>query len=126
VIAKVGGDEAGHKVTVTDTEDVQMLYNTESPLVVKGSNFNPSGTKLKFANGLALNANYTIATIDDKVKLIHTHALASIHVLYVEIYMRMCVLYTRIHISHLSLLHSPPTCLNAHHSRSAPRPWLQN
>ena len=97
MIAKVGGDEAGHKVTVTDTEDVQMLYNTESPLVVKGSNFNPSGTKLKFANGLALNANYTIATIDDKVKLIHTRTGIYTCPVCRNIYANVCVTHTHTH-----------------------------
>jgi hypothetical protein len=47
-------------VSVDDTAKRQMLYTTDTELIISGSGFNTAGTTLKFANGLLGNGvNYT-------------------------------------------------------------------
>lgn len=74
VVATIKADEAGHKVAVTPGQALtQLLYSSESPLTIKGSDFRDDdngGTKMKFANGLAPNFNYSVvATTTKKVVL---------------------------------------------------------
>jgi len=65
-VAEVQADLGAHGVTVESSADQQIIYHDEINLMISGSGFNPSGTTLRFANGiLGSGVNYTTASTTD-------------------------------------------------------------
>jgi len=71
VVAEVQADLDQHRVSVETTLDDQLVYDDELSLVVYGSGFNPTGTALRWVNGLkGGGVNYTTSsTSDSKITL---------------------------------------------------------
>lgn len=70
-VAEVQSNLDLHSVTVDATANQQLIYATDSELLISGTGFNPVGNTLRFANGLLGNSvNYTTkASTDTSISL---------------------------------------------------------
>ena len=74
-VAEVQADLDAHGVTVESSADKQIIYHDDPNLQVYGTGFNPSGTTLRFANGiLGNNVNYTTVSTSDTLMQLRLHA----------------------------------------------------
>ena len=65
-VGEVQSDLEGHDITVLDTAENQVIYHDDLSVKIKGTGFNPDGTKLRFSNGiLGKGVNYTMTSVSE-------------------------------------------------------------